>query len=174
MEAAELEMYRQKFGLVAATPNNEDEAADRADADRALVRDLLARFERRRLDYTITFDQLRRCLKNSDADALAGADQDALRDALGEDFARWRIRIGSSPEQRRDADALMRRSNPVVIPRNHHVEAALRACTESGETTEIEQLLDVLKSPYETTPTTPRYQDAPLDGDANYQTFCGT
>lgn len=68
----------------------------------------------------------------------------------------------------------MQRANPVVIPRNHHVEAVLHACTASGETTEIERFLNVLRSPYDIKTTTPEYQDAPIDGDAEYQTFCGT
>ena len=196
IEAAEFRMYLKKFGLVSVIRADQNEAnasegdtheaktnaeeASRQDSDRLLVRDLLASFLSQRLDYTITFEKLRRCLNVSTElstelrtvlDAKLSAE---LRDTLGETFERWRLRVGSSREHRRTAEASMQRANPVVIPRNHHVEAVLNACTASGETTEIERFLNVLRSPYDIKTTTPEYQDAPIDGDAEYQTFCGT
>ena len=68
----------------------------------------------------------------------------------------------------------MRRHNPVVIPRNHHVEAVLEATTESLDTSKAEAFLAVLRSPYEVVEGTPDYQDEPEDRDRNYVTFCGT
>ncbi len=52
----------------------------------------------------------------------------------------------------------MRQHNPVVIPRNHHVET----------------FHQVLRFPYEALAQTSEYQDPPSDGDKGYQTFCGT
>jgi uncharacterized protein YdiU (UPF0061 family) len=68
----------------------------------------------------------------------------------------------------------MRQHNPVVIPRNHHVEKVIQACEQTGRSTLAEKFLQVLRSPYEELAQTSDYQDPPSDGDENYKTFCGT
>jgi uncharacterized protein YdiU (UPF0061 family) len=68
----------------------------------------------------------------------------------------------------------MRQNNPVVIPRNHHVESVIKECEQTGKVTLVENFLQVLRSPYEELPQTYQYQDPPRDGDADYETFCGT
>jgi len=68
----------------------------------------------------------------------------------------------------------MQANNPVVIPRNHHVERVLKVCEETGSTEEVEDFLTVLRSPYSELPNTCNYQDVPEDNDKNYRTFCGT
>jgi uncharacterized protein YdiU (UPF0061 family) len=62
----------------------------------------------------------------------------------------------------------------VVIPRNHHVEAVIQDCEQTGKGTSAEKFLEVLRSPYEELAQTSAYQDPPKDGDKNYKTFCGT
>ena len=69
---------------------------------------------------------------------------------------------------------LMKQHNPVVIPRNHHVEAVIQECEQNGEVALAENFLEVLRSPYKELAGTSQYQDPPSDGDAHYQTFCGT
>jgi uncharacterized protein YdiU (UPF0061 family) len=69
---------------------------------------------------------------------------------------------------------LMKQHNPVVIPRNHHVEVVIKACVQTGKATLAENFLQVLRSPYEEMAETSLYQDPPGDGDKGYQTFCGT
>jgi uncharacterized protein YdiU (UPF0061 family) len=61
-----------------------------------------------------------------------------------------------------------------VIPRNHHVDAALAAVVERGDTGPVERLLEVLRAPYAPGPTIAAYADPPPDGDRGYRTFCGT
>ena len=68
----------------------------------------------------------------------------------------------------------MRARNPVVIPRNHHVEAMLTITAETRDPSYVEGFLDVLRTPYERRPETEKFTDAPADGDKNYVTFCGT
>jgi uncharacterized protein YdiU (UPF0061 family) len=68
----------------------------------------------------------------------------------------------------------MRQHNPVVIPRNHHVEKVIQACEQTGRAALVEKFLQVLHSPYEELAQTSEYQDPPRDGDENYKTFCGT
>ncbi|HST97035.1 MAG TPA: hypothetical protein VLJ85_05280, partial [Geodermatophilus sp.] len=71
-----------------------------------------------------------------------------------------------------DAEA-MDRANPVYIPRNHLVEEALQAAT-TGDLTPLQQLLEVLASPYEERPGLERYAAPAPGGTGPYRTFCGT
>ena len=61
-----------------------------------------------------------------------------------------------------------------MIPRNHHVEAILAEYETSGQSTVIDDFLDVLRSPYQQLKQTSKFQDEPKDGDHQYRTFCGT
>jgi uncharacterized protein YdiU (UPF0061 family) len=80
-------------------------------------------------------------------------------------LARWRA---SGP----DAD-VMRRVNPVYIPRNHLVEEALAAATD-GDLDPLVRLLEAVTAPYEERAGLERYAvPAPVDFGA-YRTFCGT
>jgi len=68
----------------------------------------------------------------------------------------------------------MRRTNPVVIPRNHVVEQVLDAATHQRDLGPFQNMLAVLQQPY-TTATIPEIYRMPmLDGDSEYRTFCGT
>ena len=68
----------------------------------------------------------------------------------------------------------MRKVNPVLIPRNHHIENVIQQCVTSGSPESAYAFLDVLRKPYEASEQASQYQDQPIDGDENYQTFCGT
>ncbi len=66
----------------------------------------------------------------------------------------------------------MRRHNPAVIPRNHHVEEALEAATSAGDFSVMERLLDVLATPYDHGRDLPAFSAS--GSDRSYRTFCGT
>jgi protein adenylyltransferase len=159
-EAAYLQMMGRKLGLSNPQPG-----------DLPLVTSLLEQLEARGLDYTVTFQRLGRSLT---ADASAHKLEGALEGDLGDWFGRWQRRLADQDAAATEVQASMARHNPVVIPRNHHVEAVLRACEETGEAAAAEDFLEVLRSPYQELPRTARFQDPPADGDRGYQTFCGT
>ena len=129
------------------------------------------------MDYTITFDLL---TKSFASQAISSE----LHTELGLWFSHWQQRITEdvgkdnfadlSNEEKESVSSRMRSVNPVVIPRNHHVELVLGECIETGDMSAAEKILEVLRSPYEEITNTSRYQDAPQDGDRYYQTFCGT
>ncbi|MDC0949107.1 YdiU family protein [Gammaproteobacteria bacterium] len=145
-DAARTVMYNGKIGLSAASDN-----AEMHEALLLLMRD-------GQLDYTQTFDALTRLAAGEIVDSKVTV-------ALGDWITRWQ-------EHRPNAE-VMRSANPTVVPRNHHVETALASAVE-GDLKPIKQLLMVLQSPYQQTAETREYQDAPIDGDRDYQTFCGT
>jgi uncharacterized protein YdiU (UPF0061 family) len=149
-----LDGMRAKLGLFTREPE-----------DAALVTDLLAWMQRQAADFTNVF----RTLTN------AGAPEDAMRaDAA---FDAWSRRLHSrrarQPQPIAEAAALMRRHNPAVIPRNHLVEAALRAATDEHDTSVMERLLDVLATPYDHDRDLPAFS-SPGSADRSYRPFCGT
>jgi len=138
--------------------------ADADDAEvTALVEDLLDLLKADHVDWTSFFRRL--------ADAARG-DVEPVRllflDLAGVDawLQRWRA---LAPDA-----AAMDRVNPVYIPRNHLVEEALDAAT-AGDTTLVEELLEVLRAPFDERPDHERYAEpAPRDFGATFRTFCGT
>jgi len=134
------------------------------DGDVTLGDDLLAWMRRRSADFTNTFSSLTR---GRLLEASAGDDPD-----LAAWHGRWDARRARQPQPATESDALMRQHNPVVIPRNHHVEAALSAAGDR-DYGPMHRLLDALAKPYEYDRDLPDYT-APGPVDRGYRTFCGT
>jgi serine/tyrosine/threonine adenylyltransferase len=117
----------------------------------ALSEDLLALLKDGRVDYTSFFRALSR-----DRLEVAGLD---------EWVTRWRAL---------DPDvALMDRSNPIYIPRNHLVEEALTAAT-AGDLDPLRQLLIAVSAPFDERPGFERYASPAPEEFGSYRTFCGT
>jgi uncharacterized protein YdiU (UPF0061 family) len=95
-----------------------------------------------------------------------------FKDTVGFDAwaERWRARLAVEAEPA----ATMRAVNPVFIPRNHLVEAALAAAVERADFQPFEALLDVLSRPYRDDPALQRYTQPPREEERVSQTFCGT
>ncbi len=139
---------REKLGLF----NAETE-------DLGLAGELLEIMAREKWDFTNTFRNL-----NPAAEAPE----------LGAWQAKWQARLLRQPQQIEDALALMRKSNPAVIPRNHKVEEALAAAIASGDLGPMHRLIEALAKPFEDNPEKQGYRDrGPLNCEP-YQTFCGT
>ena len=68
----------------------------------------------------------------------------------------------------------MRNSNPLVIPRNHKVEEALKAATDYNDITKLNKLLKLFENPYKKTTELSIYQTSPSQTNKKYQTYCGT
>jgi uncharacterized protein YdiU (UPF0061 family) len=139
----------------------------KADSDNKIITSLLAAMQKNQLDYTRTFDLLTKSVSSKSA-------ADDLQNSLGNSFDLWSIRINNSDQTDVEIETAMRRYNPVVIPRNHHVEHVLRECELQNSGEPAEHFLQVLRTPYQETEKTVSYQDLPEDGDKNYRTFCGT
>jgi uncharacterized protein YdiU (UPF0061 family) len=146
---------RAKLGLL----NEETE-------DEELVRDLLTLMQKHRADYTNTFRAL--TLEEPEEEPACAA-----RD-FREWLARWRARRSRQPASADDSRRLMRSANPAVIPRNHRVEAALRAAVEEGDLRVMERLMSVLADPYAYTPEQAEFAAPPAPSERVYRTFCGT
>jgi uncharacterized protein YdiU (UPF0061 family) len=143
------------------------------EGDAELAQDLLERMAANRADFTLTF----RCL--CDAAASPAGDESVrilfadptIYDAWA---ARWRQRLAKDSFSTEARAVEMRRANPVFIPRNHLVEAALAAAVGQQDLQPFEQLLDAVSRPYDDRPELERYMKPARPEEQVTQTFCGT
>ncbi|MBC5764563.1 protein adenylyltransferase SelO [Ramlibacter albus] len=163
-QAALLRGLRAKLGFA--------ESGDDA-ADAGLANDWLGLLHAQKVDFTLGWRRL--------ADAAAGNDaplQSLFADAepLNAWLTRWRARCAQDATHSTETRVQqMRRASPWVIPRNHRVEEALQAASETDDLGPFERLLAALRNPYEVTAENAAYaQPAPEAVTACYQTFCGT
>ena len=147
--AAYLAGLRRKFGLF--TEREED---------REIVQGFLKLLMDNGLDYTGSFRRLSH-------GEMPSVDDDG--------WARsYRARLALEPQDATTRQAAMRAVNPVYIPRNHLVEAALAAAMQDDDLAPFEELLAVLAKPFEERSQYAAYADPPPEADPNYRTFCGT
>jgi uncharacterized protein YdiU (UPF0061 family) len=131
-----------------------------------LVDELLLLLKESHVDYTSFFRHLGQAARGPD-ESGAQAARGLFINLAGFDewMSRWRA-LGP------DA-ALMDRTNPIYIPRNHLVEEALTAAT-AGDLDLLGRLLDAVTAPYAERPGLECYASPAPEDFGTYQTFCGT
>jgi uncharacterized protein YdiU (UPF0061 family) len=170
---------RMSEGLQAKLGLSNPSQASEVD-DRILLDDWLGLLQANRVDFTLAWRRLVDAAEGNEASffSLFG-DREALSAWLG----RWRERcaqddagLGGGPEELGRLRALrMRALNPIVVPRNHLVEEALAAASDTGDLQPFEALLEALRSPFDPVWETTRYASgASPEATARYRTFCGT
>ena len=159
-EARFQSLLRAKLGLVRDDPE-----------DAALVRRLLDLMETQGADWTLTFRRLSDALRGEPEAARAQFADPAAFDAWQTD---WRARVETGPGTAEDTALAMDRVNPLVIPRNHTVEAALDAAV-AGDAAPFEALLTAITAPFTEAAGQELFILPPPQGfTEGYRTFCGT
>jgi len=113
------------------------------------------------------------------------ADQSSDRDKdltnLFEDLAqidawleKWRQRLSLETQGNEARQAAMQAINPVYIPRNHQIEAAIRAAEDEDDFSVFHALHAVLQDPYALQAGKESYMQAPQPEEVVEYTFCGT
>lgn len=192
VEEALLEGQRAKLGLMLRTP------AHRA-ADETLIQAWLALLQHQQVDYTLAWRHLSEacgpCDPSAPSDRHSPATySDSALHALFSDplaldawLGRWRERcleddlaLQRDPATRvDDRSRAMNQVNPLIIPRNHHVEAALAAASDQADFGPFERLLSALQTPFgngdhQAASARPFAEPAPAAFTEEYRTFCGT
>ena len=141
--------------------------------DAELARDLLEAMQANGADFTLTF---RRLSEASPGDENDDGARDLFADPSAHDAwaSRWRWRLA-----RESTDAATRRRamlavNPAYIPRNHRVEAAIRAAVDEDDFAPFHDLVTVLSRPFDDQPAFARHADPPAAHERVLRTFCGT
>ena len=148
-----LNMMRDKLGLFGAE-----------DKDKFLILDLLTWMHQKKADYTNIFCHL--------------MNEEIQKDGIYKDNdfqiwkKRWSQRLKTKNNTPEKYIELMRTANPLIIPRNHKVEEALKEA-ELNNSKPINQFIEILNQPYTKNEDILNYQ-IPSNLDEKYQTFCGT
>jgi uncharacterized protein YdiU (UPF0061 family) len=144
------------------------------DQDTALVEDLWQVMAEHGLDFTLTFRRLADLAQERDTASSNVAALFEFPEALAPWLERWRERLAQDALSGAERQAMMDSANPVFIPRNHLVEAAIVAATEKGDLGVFHQLVEVLENPHEYRPNLARFATPPQPEQVVQQTFCGT
>ena len=147
-----LNMMRDKLGLFGKTKD-----------DKKLIDDLLTWMEKNKADYTNTFCYL---MNISIGNSSLYDDKEFFNWSNN-----WKNRIFINNNSKEKSIELMKKTNPVIIPRNHKVEEALKAANEN-DLEVMNRLLSNLDNPYSEQKDIEDYQ-LPSNNEG-YQTFCGT
>ena len=147
-----LNMMRDKLGLFGETKD-----------DKKLIDDLLTWMEKNKADYTNTFCYL---MNISIGNSSLYDDKEFINWSNN-----WKNRIFINNNSKDKSIELMKKTNPIIIPRNHKVEEALKAANEN-DLEVMNRLLSNLDNPYSEQKDIEDYQ-LPSNNEG-YQTFCGT
>ncbi|HRO13616.1 MAG TPA: YdiU family protein [Paracoccus sp. (in: a-proteobacteria)] len=130
--------------------------ADPRPEDRALIERLLTPMAQQGADFTRTFRGL-----------LDGTAADEFRDPAP--FREW-----ETDWKARGPDMdLVRRSNPIRIPRNHRIQQVIDAGV-TGDFAPFHRLFDAVSAPFEQRPEWDDLSLSPAEGEEVRVTFCGT
>ena len=145
--------FRAKLGLPAEAPAE-------------LIQECLDVLAAEEADFTLFFRHLTRVAGGETSDTMTTMCRRS--EALATWLETWR----------READpathlADMRAANPILIPRNHRVEQAIRSAY-GGDFAPFHRLVDALAEPYVEQPEYADLEAAPEPEEVVHETFCGT
>ncbi len=153
-----LENMRKKLGL-----------SETHEADTALVKDLLNAMESGNADFTLTFFYLSQAGQLAQARALFSKPEE-----FDEWVEKWQHRLAEESLSDIEHYEMMQAVNPVYIPRNHQIEAAIRAAEDDKDFSVFHALHEVLEKPFERQEGKDAYMLPPQPEEVVHQTFCGT
>lgn len=136
---------------------------------RDLAERLLSVMEDQQVDFTLAFRRLRDALSGNEA-FLALFPRPETAAAW---LADWRSELHRLEIGVEEASPLMKTVNPVIIPRNHRIEAVIEAAKQK-DFAAFHHLHRLLLSPFEEAPATADLESPPLPHEEVQATFCGT
>ena len=140
-----------------------------------LIQQLLSLMHECSSDFTITFYELSRL-----GDQAGKRDHEFLRQFVSRQPAardwlvKWRTALSTQGVAQKQRQSQMQSVNPLYIPRNHLIEAAIRSAEDHGDFSAFHELHEVLKTPFARQKGRQRYQGPPNPEQEVKQTFCGT
>ena len=143
--------------------------------DLDLAQSLLNSLAEHRIDYTLFFSHLTRVVAGHHTSHVtelfpqASAPQEEVKSWI----LRWQQRLSREPSADSNRSRLMRKANPVFIPRNHRIEEVIEAATQ-GDMDPFHRLHSVLSRPYEEQAHATDLATPPGEEQWQYRTFCGT
>ncbi len=139
--------------------------------DSALVDELFALMDEHSLDFTLSFRRLHDLAGAGTPEVAALFEFPAACDDW---LARWQARLQQDSLDSAARCRHMARANPVFIPRNHLVEAAIRAAEDSGDFAPFHALVERTAKPFDYSPEDAPFATPPQPEEVVSRTFCGT
>jgi len=162
-----LEEMRKKIGL-------SENAEKRNKEDKSLINVLHTVMADNSVDFTLTFSYLSQLSEqpsmNDNKIKKLFDDSPQFDDWL----QKWRNRLNEKDQPDEERQLNMRAVNPVYIPRNHQIEAVIRAAEDHGDFSLFHALHTVLENPYIRQDGKDIYSLPPEPDEVVKQTFCGT
>ena len=154
-----LDLMCKKIGLDGSKKNNQE-----------MLRNLLKLMMDNESDFTITFRSLSSILLNNSDNFLAQFHQ---KDEVSGWINNWKSALNLENKNVGEIILNLNNTNPLYIPRNHQVQKAIEE-SYLGNFKVLEEMLDVLKNPFQENVSLSHYSEAPSEQQRVTQTFCGT
>ena len=154
-----LDLMCKKIGLDGSKKNNQE-----------ILRNLLKLMMDNESDFTITFRSLSDILLNNSDNFLAQFHQ---KDEVSGWINNWKSALNLENKDVGEIILNLNNANPMYIPRNHQVQKAIEE-SYLGNFKVLEEMLDVLKNPFQENVSLSHYSEAPSEQQRVTQTFCGT
>lgn len=139
------------------------------ESDHALIESFFSQLEKDKLDFTLAFRWLTEVANDS-------LETTILRDLFtpSSGLLDWKTQWSNRRTQATPASCeLMRKANPVVIPRNHWVAQAI-SLAEAGDNELMESLQARWQNPYHWQDDDEKFAAAPTGEQQVHRTYCGT
>jgi len=150
-----LKMMRSKLGIFDEDPKDE-----------SIIIELLTWMHKYKVDYTNTFCHL--------MDKFDGQNQIYKDEEFISWKEKWALRKKIKKVNPQLSLDLMKKTNPLVVPRNEQVEKALKDACEENNMVKFNELNKILSEPYKGSSLLKKYQLPASDTNKKYVTFCGT
>ena len=154
-----LDLMCMKIGLDGSKKNNQE-----------ILRNLLKLMMDNESDFTITFRSLSDILLNNSDNFLAKFHQ---KDEVSGWINNWKSALNLENKNVGEIILNLNNTNPMYIPRIHQVQKAIEE-SYLGNFKVLEEMLDVLKNPFQENVSLSHYSEAPSEQQRVTQTFCGT
>ena len=154
-----LDLMCKKIGLDGSKKNNQE-----------ILRNLLKLMMDNESDFTITFRSLSDILLNNSDNFLAQFHQ---KDEVSGWINNWKSALNLENKNVGEIILNLNNTNPMYIPRNHQVQKAIEE-SYLGNLKVLEEMLEVLKNPFQENVSLSHYSEAPSEQQRVTQTFCGT
>lgn len=142
--------------------------------DKELIDELLDIMQAGQADFSLTFYYLSLLERNESDQDHKLLDLFQQHEPIKKWLLKWRERITTQTEGDEQRKKSMLAVNPVYIPRNHQVEAVIRAAEDHHEFAPFHELYEVLQQPYTLQQGKEGYMRPPELHEIVQNTFCGT
>ncbi len=166
----------EKLGLSQAKADDNDSSHHHRNTgrDHDLINALLDCMSDNGADFTLTFYHLSNALADRSDNDQPIRDLFVKPEAFDDWAKQWRERLVDEPASDAERQARMHAVNPLYIPRNHLVAAAIRAAEDHQDFAPFHAFYKVLMQPYTPQENCAKYAMPPAPHEVVHHTFCGT